>query len=151
MHSTRWHTNQFIRGAYSYISTDCDTNDEASAILSKPLTLKDFDHVCPLSVKKTNTRLDLTNPKEDKDLLTNDKKKSKRVQNHPNKVMCSGNSTASSKIKSNGICSCHNYLDEMPIVLFAGEACHDQYFSTAHGAFLSGTEQAAKVLNFYKF
>lgn len=38
----------------------------------------------------------------------------------------------------------------MPVILFAGEACHQQYFSTAHGAFLSGIEQAEKVLNFYK-
>lgn len=37
-----------------------------------------------------------------------------------------------------------------PILLFAGEACHDQYFSTAHGAFLSGIEQAAKILPFYE-
>lgn len=37
-----------------------------------------------------------------------------------------------------------------PVILFAGEACHQQYFSTAHGAFLSGIEQAEKVLNFYK-
>lgn len=38
----------------------------------------------------------------------------------------------------------------MPVILFAGEACHQQYFSTAHGAFLSGIEQAQKILNFYK-
>lgn len=37
-----------------------------------------------------------------------------------------------------------------PILLFAGEACHDQYFSTAHGAFLSGIEQASKILPFYE-
>lgn len=37
----------------------------------------------------------------------------------------------------------------MPVILFAGEACHQQYFSTAHGAFLSGIEQAGKILHFY--
>lgn len=37
-----------------------------------------------------------------------------------------------------------------PLILFAGEACHQQYFSTAHGAFLSGIEQAEKILNFYQ-
>lgn len=37
----------------------------------------------------------------------------------------------------------------MPVILFAGEACHQQYFSTAHGAFLSGIEQADKILDFY--
>lgn len=38
--------------------------------------------------------------------------------------------------------------NEPPALLFAGEACHDKYFSTAHGAFLSGVEQATKVINF---
>lgn len=37
----------------------------------------------------------------------------------------------------------------LPIVLFAGEACHDKYFSTAHGAFLSGMEQAEKLMDEY--
>lgn len=37
-----------------------------------------------------------------------------------------------------------------PVVLFAGEACHEKYFSTAHGAFLSGMEQAQKVIELYK-
>lgn len=48
----------------------------------------------------------------------------------------------------------HRQKDEnehfMPVILFAGEACHQQYFSTAHGAFLSGIEQAEKILDFYK-
>lgn len=35
---------------------------------------------------------------------------------------------------------------DSPLVLFAGEACHEKYFSTAHGAFLSGMEQASVVL-----
>lgn len=34
----------------------------------------------------------------------------------------------------------------LPIVLFAGEACHEKYFSTAHGAFISGIEQAQKMI-----
>lgn len=38
---------------------------------------------------------------------------------------------------------------ERPLLLFAGEAVHDQYFSTAHGAFLSGIEQASKIIDFY--
>lgn len=31
-------------------------------------------------------------------------------------------------------------------ILFAGEACHASYFSTVHGAFDSGMEQAENVL-----
>lgn len=33
-------------------------------------------------------------------------------------------------------------------LLLAGEHCHEQYFSTVHGAFHSGIEQAAKAKNF---
>lgn len=42
-----------------------------------------------------------------------------------------------------------NLLPSLPVVLFAGEACHDKYFSTAHGAFLSGMEQMNKILKIY--
>lgn len=50
-------------------------------------------------------------------------------------------------LPSNGI---HTDKDIAPIVmLFAGEACHEQYFSTAHGAFLSGMGQMQKILAFY--
>lgn len=31
-------------------------------------------------------------------------------------------------------------------MLLAGEHCHEQYFSTVHGAFLSGIEQAEKII-----
>lgn len=40
-------------------------------------------------------------------------------------------------------------VSTMPVMLFAGEACHDKYFSTAHGAFLSGMEQTQKILQHY--
>lgn len=35
------------------------------------------------------------------------------------------------------------------VILLAGEATHSAYFSTVHGAFISGIEQAKKILNFY--
>lgn len=34
-------------------------------------------------------------------------------------------------------------------LLLAGEACHEQYFSTVHGGFLSGVEQAQKIVKFH--
>ncbi|GAB0098941.1 Amine oxidase [Sergentomyia squamirostris] len=40
-------------------------------------------------------------------------------------------------------------MPKIPAVLFAGEACHTEYFSTAHGAFASGIEQARKINDFY--
>lgn len=41
-------------------------------------------------------------------------------------------------------------LSDCPIVLFAGEAYHPKYFSTAHGAFQTGIEQANKILEYLK-
>jgi Flavin containing amine oxidoreductase len=34
----------------------------------------------------------------------------------------------------------------VPLLLFAGEAFHIKYYSTAHGAFESGDEQALKII-----
>lgn len=94
-------------GAYSYISTKCDSNDTISRnILNKALTIEDFHSTNALS-----------------DMYIDEPK---------------------------------NYLNYMqkefsaPVFLFAGEACHDKYFSTAHGAFLSGMEQAQKIIKLYK-
>lgn len=43
----------------------------------------------------------------------------------------------------------HNLADgTRNAILLAGEATHHQYFSTVHGAFLSGMEQAETILNF---
>lgn len=32
--------------------------------------------------------------------------------------------------------------NHVPALLFAGEACHSSFFSTTHGAYLSGADQA---------
>lgn len=36
------------------------------------------------------------------------------------------------------------------VLAFAGEAAHEQYFSTIHGAFLSGIQQAELILQFFR-
>lgn len=40
-------------------------------------------------------------------------------------------------------------LNNSPLILLAGEATHDIFYSTAHGAYLSGVDQAKKVMEFY--
>lgn len=35
-----------------------------------------------------------------------------------------------------------------PLMLFAGEGCSQKYYSTAHGAYLSGEEQAKVIMNY---
>lgn len=108
-HSTRWHSNSFVRGAYSYISTDCDENDAILSSLARALVLKDFEE----------------------DRTSSD-------QSPPSSA-------------SNGEHDEPNAVDHIApaVMLFAGEACHEQYFSTAHGAFLSGMDQMQKILAFY--
>ena len=99
-YSTRWYSNRYVNGAYSFISTKCDKNETISHnVLGKALTIEHF-----YQVNQSNRHDDGQNGK-----------------------------TSSS-----------------PVVLFAGEACHEKYFSTAHGAFLSGFEQAHRIVEFYK-
>ncbi|XP_031630832.1 spermine oxidase-like [Contarinia nasturtii] len=117
-HCTRWHSNPFVRGAYSYISTKCDSNETISQnILNKAVTLEDF---------YSTTGMDECND-EDHNLKLNLEMLKKR-QNYFNFM----------------------HKPSAPVVLFAGEACHDKYFSTAHGAFASGIEQAQKIIDLYK-
>jgi spermine oxidase len=71
---SRWNSNKFIRGAYSFTAKTTDHIDKWEEILATPI-----------------------------------------------------------KFKSNTL-------------LFAGEACHPSYFSTVHGAFHSGMEQAESIL-----
>jgi monoamine oxidase len=37
----------------------------------------------------------------------------------------------------------------LQILLFAGEATSDNYFSTVHGAFDSGKREAERIMEFY--
>jgi len=41
-------------------------------------------------------------------------------------------------------------VNEVPRVLFAGEATHKEYFSTSHGALLSGQREADRIINFHQ-
>lgn len=50
--------------------------------------------------------------------------------------------------KSDSSTQSDSQCKDRPILLFAGEACHSKYFSTAHGAFLSGIEQAQTILKY---
>lgn len=40
--------------------------------------------------------------------------------------------------------------ENMPVLLFAGEGAHQYFWSTAHGAYMSGEEQAWIILNYRK-
>lgn len=36
-----------------------------------------------------------------------------------------------------------------PVVMFAGEATHPSFYSTVHGALLSGQREAQRIINAY--
>lgn len=130
IYSTRWHSNGFIKGAYSYISTDCDKNATTSSILTEALYQKDF-------VANISTTINCGKSK----ILDVMKYDDEQCKNHCNAI----NRMHSPKRKTHE----KDIIGKSPVMLFAGEACHDKYFSTAHGAFLSGMEQAQKILHYY--
>jgi hypothetical protein len=42
------------------------------------------------------------------------------------------------------------FFFQYPVVLLAGEATHERYFSTTHGAYESGQVQARVILDYLK-
>lgn len=42
----------------------------------------------------------------------------------------------------------HKLYFQHPVLMFAGEAVHKSYFSTTHGAFMSGTSQAQIIIDY---
>lgn len=127
--STRWHSNGFIKGAYSYISTDCDKNATTSSNLTETLYQKDF-------VANISTTINCEKSEQLDTMKIDDEQR----KNH-----CNSYNDMHSKLKAHE----KDIIEKSPVMLFAGEACHDKYFSTAHGAFLSGMEQAQKILQYY--
>lgn len=123
--STRWQSNPFTKGAYSYISTDCDKIETSYDRLSQGLVLTDF-------FPNTNL-IDNDTIKVSRNILV--------VETDTNAFNGKSNVCQQPQSKSD--------QSESVVMAFAGEACHDKYFSTAHGAFLSGIEQMQKVLAIY--
>ena len=41
-----------------------------------------------------------------------------------------------------------SFLLQCPVVLLAGEATHERYFSTTHGAYESGQAQARVIIDY---
>jgi len=49
------------------------------------------------------------------------------------------------------VVQCHwfvNFFFQCPVVLLAGEATHERYFSTTHGAYESGQAQARVIIDY---
>ncbi|XP_058128469.1 uncharacterized protein LOC131270888 [Anopheles coustani] len=222
---TRWNSNRYIRGSYSFTSVNCDHEQNFMSNLTETLICNQYDKsgeesrkkdplpqplggssgqaggrgVTPMtstasgnSTSSSNSSNTLTNlstagtgntPK--KTGGTTPTKQS--VSNTPNKTQTkqqsvptsttttttatpttsssaktagssntnttatpvnNNNTPASGKAPNSGsnLTNSSSAIHTSATIHFAGEACHERYFSTVHGAFLSGMEQAKKLL-----
>lgn len=113
--STRWHSNEFIKGAYSFITTKCDASGCTRDVLNEALYPRDFLKELPYTNDNGRELIEI-NERGVIDVQTCDDKQD---------------------------------INASPVMLFAGEACNSSSWATAHGAFLSGIEQAEKISRYY--
>lgn len=187
--STRWNSNRYIRGSYSYTSVNCDHEQNFMSNLTETLVCNQYDKLGEESRKKTQSQPQSTptaggmragstgtststpsghstSSSNSSNTLTNVQPNStQRGSNTPTKVTTvqmaadSLATTASNRPPSTpagtpaktkppvaGSANVSGSVKPSATIHFAGEACHERYFSTVHGAYLSGMEQAKKIL-----
>uniref|UniRef100_A0A6E8WDC7 Amine oxidase n=1 Tax=Anopheles coluzzii TaxID=1518534 RepID=A0A6E8WDC7_ANOCL len=186
---TRWNSNRYIRGSYSYTSVNCDHEQNFMSNLTETLVCNQYDKLGEESRKKTQSQPQSTptaggtragstgtststpsghstSSSNSSNTLTNVQPSStQRGSNTPTKVTTvqmaadSLATTASNRPPSTpastptkskppvaGSANVSGSVKPSATIHFAGEACHERYFSTVHGAYLSGMEQAKKIL-----
>uniref|UniRef100_A0A182PI88 Amine oxidase n=1 Tax=Anopheles epiroticus TaxID=199890 RepID=A0A182PI88_9DIPT len=191
---TRWNSNRYIRGSYSYTSVNCDHEQNFMSNLTETLICNQYDKLGEESRKKathaqsastgnggtragsaatstSNTSGHSTSSSNSSNTLTSVQPTSTADSNSntPSKVTtvqmaadslaasvsnCSNSSSSVSTgtpaktkgVTGTGGTSANVTVKPSATIHFAGEACHERYFSTVHGAYLSGIEQAKKIL-----
>uniref|UniRef100_A0A182QD83 Amine oxidase n=1 Tax=Anopheles farauti TaxID=69004 RepID=A0A182QD83_9DIPT len=196
---TRWNSNRYIRGSYSYTSVNCDREQNFMSNLTETLICNQYDKLgeesrkkdtlpslsassvvaCSTGIDGSNVRAagmstcttssHSTSSSNSSNTLTTVPLSSLGSNNNPNKVSSptvqkttteshtSGNATNQSKTPplstattdtTKGTPSSNVSSSSLTsaTIHFAGEACHERYFSTVHGAYLSGMEQAKKIM-----
>ncbi|XP_052897227.1 uncharacterized protein LOC128304124 [Anopheles moucheti] len=181
---TRWNSNRYIRGSYSYTSVNCDHEQNFMSNLTETLICNQYDKSGEESRKKeslpavtqsttmgaasmrtgtstSNTSGHSTSSSNSSNTLTcvpiaatssthttpNKvvQKTSESLANAPcNSSTVSTTTTPGTKGTSNS--NVNSSTKTSATIHFAGEACHERYFSTVHGAYLSGMEQAKKIM-----
>ncbi|XP_035903666.1 amine oxidase family member 1-like [Anopheles stephensi] len=190
---TRWNSNRYIRGSYSYTSVNCDHEQNFMSNLTETLVCNQYDKLgeesrkkeCPSSISATpvaagnragsaatstsNTSGHSTSSSNSSNTLTSVPIANLSTSNTPSKVK-SNQATTESLANTPSKCSSSASITVTPsggstkgaaqgsscagsssaktyaTIHFAGEACHERYFSTVHGAYLSGMEQAKKIM-----
>ncbi|XP_058056562.1 uncharacterized protein LOC131207940 [Anopheles bellator] len=177
---TRWNSNRYIRGSYSYTSVNCDHEKNFMSNLTETLTCNQYDKSGEESRKKqpspgpvakatanSASRADTatTSGSVTSGNSTGSSNSSKTTQNKANQTQTvkASSSTVSSTTTTTATGSSNSVTvtkttaanvggtnvstaNVSATIHFAGEACHEKYFSTVHGAYLSGIEQAKKVM-----
>uniref|UniRef100_A0A182S949 Amine oxidase n=1 Tax=Anopheles maculatus TaxID=74869 RepID=A0A182S949_9DIPT len=194
---TRWNSNRYIRGSYSYTSVNCDHEQNFMSNLTETLVCTQYDKLGEESRKKecassinassvvagiragssatstSNTSGHSTSSSNSSNTLTSVPITNLSTSNTPSKVMTNQTATES-LVNTPSKCSSSASITTTPggdrgggnakgtaqsnssnassssktsaTIHFAGEACHERYFSTVHGAYLSGMEQAKKIM-----
>uniref|UniRef100_A0A182LTM5 Amine oxidase n=1 Tax=Anopheles culicifacies TaxID=139723 RepID=A0A182LTM5_9DIPT len=183
---TRWNSNRYIRGSYSYTSVNCDHEQNFMSNLTETLICNQYDKSGEESRKKesftaitassvvaqsatmrtgtstsTTTSGHSTSSSNSSNTLTNvpistshsanttpSKTNQKVVESPSNSASSASLKTAPGTKGPPGTASDNvsSSIRTSATIHFAGEACHERYFSTVHGAYLSGMEQAKKIM-----
>ncbi|XP_049295110.1 uncharacterized protein LOC125770013 [Anopheles funestus] len=187
---TRWNSNRYIRGSYSYTSVNCDHEHNFMSNLTETLVCNQYDKSGEESRKKesfsainassvvaqtatmrtgtstSNTSGHSTSSSNSSNTLTSVPIANLSTNNTPNKVMAiqkttdsiggnisnncsssaSSTTTPGTKAAGSSNSNVNSSIKTSATIHFAGEACHERYFSTVHGAYLSGMEQAKKIM-----
>ncbi|ETN63661.1 spermine oxidase [Anopheles darlingi] len=206
---TRWNSNRYIRGSYSYTSVNCDHEKNFMSNITETLICNQYDKlgeesrkkkeptVVPVAVSQATTSGSVTsassstgssNSSKTTSTITATSKKAATATatsttttatvsstksvakttttttttsttaattattsstSSAKPSVVSTASTGSSKPKTASVAGAtgnQTGVRSSATIHFAGEACHAKYFSTVHGAYLSGMEQAKKVL-----
>ncbi|XP_053680326.1 uncharacterized protein LOC128731244 [Anopheles nili] len=205
---TRWNSNRYIRGSYSYTSVNCDHEHNFMSNLTETLVCNQYDKLGEESRKKdtlppsgttasasrgsstpnrgggsskgatasghstsssnssnTLTNVPVTNAGQSSNSNTPSKPatavatstvatstntassaKASSTTNTVTSATVSGSKGASGNSSTSNSSSSNSSIYNSATIHFAGEACHERYFSTVHGAYLSGMEQAKKLM-----
>uniref|UniRef100_A0A182WDD8 Amine oxidase n=1 Tax=Anopheles minimus TaxID=112268 RepID=A0A182WDD8_9DIPT len=151
--------NQYDKSGEESRKKESFTSITASSVVAQTATMRTGTSTSTTSGHSTsssNSSNTLTSVPISSNLSTNNtpskvmavQKTAESLVNTPTKSVSSISTTTtpSTKGTSTGNSNVSSTIRTSATIHFAGEACHERYFSTVHGAYLSGMEQAKKIM-----